>query len=103
MLETWVQTDKVNTLFVKFNGRNWIEFVKGRIEATYFEISRDKDTHLIILRNDNKNAGEHNFVALNPTAAFQGATQSPLTRFASGTFKNIGNNLRFSTIKAFKD
>ena len=78
-------------MFVRHNGKLWIEFVDGKIAATHFELSRT--SAVINLKNDKQgNGAKHNFVVLNSVAAFEGPDATSLKKFASGTFNNISNN-----------
>lgn len=100
-MEVWTRTDQKNTMFVRHNGRLWIEFIDGKIVATLFELSRSK-AGAVNLKNDKQASGaKHNFVVLNSQAAFEGPNETSLKKYATGTFNNISNTIK-SILKHLK-
>lgn len=91
-MEVWASSEPNNTLFIHYNGKMWAELVDGVQVATFEEITHNTLKQQIGLRNVNSNAGEHTFVALNPTTAFQGSASNQLVKYATGRFTYLCNN-----------
>ena len=78
-------------LFVHYKPKLWVEFIHGKPEKTFAEITRDTTKNLIGLQNNDQNAGDHSFVGLDSTNAYRGPTKKGLKQFATGSFSYLCN------------
>lgn len=93
-LELWTYKNNANQRFVRVSANDWRELDGVRVVATFKEVSRRNDPKfglVVGLKNDARDAGQRQFVALTSDGAYQGPIERGLEHYADGTWTTSNN------------